>query len=204
MIGSLAARRRLLTILGMAGLSWGCGDSVQPVVVTSVEVTSPIGALLDVGGTAQLSATARDAEGKAVSGISLTWNSSHPAVVTISAAGFIEALDIGTATVHADAGSARGSLPLRVVDADLPGITTVATEPFAAALIGSVSSELRSRVQAALAECTAGAGEGRLEGIQSCIVTIQAEATDAGDATDNALLAVLLLFVDEIERKLNL
>ena len=125
MIGVCAARRHLLTVLGVVGLASACKDGVEPVIVASVEVTSPIGALLDVGGNATLSAAAKDRAGESVSGISFTWTSSNPAVVSITAAGSIEALAIGTATIRAEAGSAAGSLALRVVDADLAGITAL-------------------------------------------------------------------------------
>jgi len=204
MIGVCAARRHLLTVLGVVGFASACGDGVEPVIVASVEVTSPIGALLDVGGNATLSAAAKDRAGESVSGISFTWTSSNPAVVSITAAGSIEALAIGTATIRAEAGSAAGSLALRVVDADLAGITALATDPFVVVLVGAPSGDVGTRVQAAAADCTEGAARGHLEAIQDCIAAIETEATSATNPTDRAVLAVLVLFLDEIERLLNL
>lgn len=204
MIGVCAARRHLLTVLGVVGLASACKDGVEPVIVASVEVTSPIGALLDVGGNATLSAAAKDRAGESVSGISFTWTSSNPAVVSITAAGSIEALAIGTATIRAEAGSAAGSLALRVVDADLAGITALATDPFVVVLVGAPSADVRARLQAAVGDCTAGTSQGNLEAIQDCIAAVRAEVTGATDPSDRALLAVLALFVDQIERLLNL
>lgn len=204
MIQSSTANRRLLTVLGILGLATACADTTEPVAVTSVEVTSPVGALLDVGGTAQLGATARDGAGEAVGGVSLTWTSSDPTVVSISNGGFIEALQVGNATIRANAGGAGGSLVVRVVDADLAGISTLTTDAFVTALIGAASGELLTRVQSALADCTAGAGQGRLEAIQDCITAVESEVANASDPTDRVLLAVLTLFVDNINRMLNL
>ncbi len=93
---------------------------------------------------------------------------------------------------------------MRVVDADLAGITALATDPFVAALVGASSGGLRTRLQEAAAECTSGAAQGRLEAIRDCITEIETEVANASDPTDRALLAVLGLFVDEIERRLNL
>jgi Bacterial Ig-like domain (group 2) len=204
MIESSTAYRRLIAVLGIAGLASACGDAVEPVAVASVEVTSTVGALLDVGGSAQLSATAKDQDGKAVGGVSFTWTSSNRSIVSVDAAGVIEALGVGPATIRADAAGVGGSIAVRVVDADLAGITALATDAYVTALIGASSGEMLTRIQAALADCTAGAGQGRLESIQDCTTAIKAEATSASDPTDRVLLAVLSLFVDQIERLLNL
>ncbi|MDH4043759.1 MAG: Ig-like domain-containing protein, partial [Gemmatimonadota bacterium] len=145
MLESPTACRRVLAVLGIAGLASACADSVEPVAVASVEVTSPLGALLDVGGTAQLSATAMNPAGEAVNGISFTWTSSNPDVVSVSAAGFSEALGVGTATVRAGAGGVGGSLAIRVVDADLPAISALARDPYMAALVGVPSEDVHAR-----------------------------------------------------------
>ena len=203
MIASRAVPRSLI-VLGIAGVAPACGDAVEPVVVTSVEVTSPVGSLVDVGASAALTATAMNPAGETVGGISFAWTSSSPDVVSITAAGFIEARDVGVATIVADAGSAVGNLAFRVVDADLAGISALARDPFVVALVGTPSGDLETRLREALSDCTTGATGGRLEAIQRCIAAIETEAANAGDPTDRAVLAVLGLFLDQIERLLNL
>lgn len=198
-----------LGAFGALALASGCGDSgtgpTSPaVVVASVDVTSPIGALLNVGGNAQLTATAKDADGKPTGGSSTTWSSSNPGVVSVSASGAIAALKAGTATIHAVVEGVSGSLALRVVNADVPGITALATDAYVTKLVGGVSSALRPRVQAALGNCTGGASAGDLENVEACVDSLDADASAATDATDRAVLAVLTLFAGEIEQRLNL
>jgi len=47
----------------------------------------------------QLTATARDADGGVVSGVSFTWESLNPSVVTVDASGLVVAQSVGTASV---------------------------------------------------------------------------------------------------------
>jgi uncharacterized protein YjdB len=188
----------------MVVLVSACGDGTAPVTVASVELTSPIGALLDVSASAQLAAVGKDATGASVSGVAFTWTSSNPTVVSVTAAtGQIQAIAPGTATIRAAAGNVSGSLAVTVVDADLEGIGALGADPYVAALVGGTSSGVKSALQTAIAQCTSGVQQGNLEDIQSCIAAARSQATGATDATDRALLSVLSLFADQIERLLN-
>jgi hypothetical protein len=89
------------------------------------------------------------------------------------------------------------------VDADLAGIAALASDPLVGALVNGISSATRARVQTAVADCPAGVGQGHLELIQDCLAAVRAEVSGATDPTDRALLAVLSLFVDRLERLLN-
>ena len=180
------------------------GDTTGPAAVASVEVTSPIGSLLDVGGSAQLAAAPRDAQGNAMGGITLTWTSSNTEVVSVTAGGRNAAVAVGTATIRADAGTAGGALSVRVVDADLGGISAIATDDFVAALLGTTTTDARTRLQTAATSCQTGAQQGFLEQVQDCVAALRTEATGATDPTDRALLAVVGLFADQIERLLGL
>jgi hypothetical protein len=51
--------------------------------------------------------------------------------------------------------------------------------------------------------CATAAGQGHLEAIQECVATLRTQAVAATDPTDRALLAVLSLFADQLERLLN-
>jgi len=204
MIASSARWQAPLSTIGLLVGVLACGDATAPVTVTSVDVTSPIGSLLDVGGAPQLAAAAKDAQGAGVSGVTLTWTSTNPDAVTVSSGGRIEAVAVGTATIRADAGTASGSLAVRVVEADLGGITTLATDAFVTALLDATTADVRARLQTAATSCQTGVQQGFLEQIQGCVAAMRTEAANATDPTDRALLAVVGLFADQIERLLGL
>jgi hypothetical protein len=67
-----------------------------------------------------------------------------------------------------------------------------------------LTSAVRTPVQAALAECSAGVTDGNFTTLESCLAGVRAEVTGATDPTDRALLASLALFIDHVERLLNL
>src|SRR5205814_9342897 len=70
------------------------------VPVASITVT-PAAAGIAVARTAQLTATLLGANGVPLLGRSMTWASSSPAVATVSAAGVVTGLSVGSATVTA-------------------------------------------------------------------------------------------------------
>ena len=189
-----------------AALVAACADdpgAPQPVVAT-IQVTSPIGTLWDVGAIVPLTASARDAQGNPVSGVTITWTSTNGTVAAVSAAGSVQAMGIGTASIRAEANNVAGTLPVQVVNADLAAITTVANDLFAASLVNGTTTALRTRLVAAASAAAAAASQGNLQAIQQYVATIRTEAAAATDPTDRALLASLSLFADHVERFLNL
>ena len=117
----------------VASLACG-GDTARPATVASVEVTSPIGSLLDVGGGAQLAAAAKDAQGSPVGGVTVTCTSS-PGIVSVTPGGRIEALAVGTATISAEAGGVRGALAVRVVEPEPAATSHNAAQTYVTALV---------------------------------------------------------------------
>jgi len=84
--------------------------TVVPVPVASVAVT-PATASVELGRTQQLTAVARDAQGNVLTGRTISWTSSNPAVVTVSESGLMTSLAVGgpvvvTATVEERSGTA--------------------------------------------------------------------------------------------------
>jgi len=85
---------------------------LTPVVFTATSiaaapaaiVATPDRAFLGLGDTLRIRATARDQFGNEVSGQAINFSSLDPAVATVSGAGLITAVTIGTARVVADAG----------------------------------------------------------------------------------------------------
>ena len=71
--------------------------------VASVEVSPPATALTYIGATGSLTATARDANGHAISGAAITWSSSDASVTTVSSAGLVTATGEGRAKITVSA-----------------------------------------------------------------------------------------------------
>lgn len=91
------------------------GSSLVTVVepfAAQVEVSPPTA---EVGpfGTVQLTATVKAADGRVLTGRSVLWSSSDPAVMTVNESGFVTAMvALGTATIFAQADGAVGSTPV--------------------------------------------------------------------------------------------
>jgi uncharacterized protein YjdB len=82
--------------------------------VASVAVTAP--ATVRVGESASLSAQLLASNGTPLSGRTVTWSSSNPAVIVVSAAGVVTGITEGTAVITATAEGKSGSATLSVLD----------------------------------------------------------------------------------------
>jgi uncharacterized protein YjdB len=94
--------------------------TVTPAPVASVTV-SPATANVSVGGTVQLTATPRDAGGNPLSGRVVTWSTSQAAVATVSGAGLVTAVAVGSATITASSEGKSGTAAVTVTTAPPPG-----------------------------------------------------------------------------------
>lgn len=83
--------------------------------VTSV-VVSPASAQLQIGGTQQLSA-AVTSNGGAVQNAAISWSSSNPTIITVSATGLATGIGAGSATITATSSGSSGSASLTVAAA---------------------------------------------------------------------------------------
>src|SRR3989442_1684660 len=93
-IGSALITAATAGVTGSATLS--IAQTVGSVVV------SPATAALDaLGGTQQLTATAKDASGNVIPGRSFPWKSDNPLVAPVDAGGVVKAVGNGTATITA-------------------------------------------------------------------------------------------------------
>lgn len=81
--------------------------TVAAKAVAGVTVT-PNPASATVGQTAQLSASAKDGQGVAMTGRTFTWTSSNSAVASVSASGLVTAVGAGTATISATTDGVTG------------------------------------------------------------------------------------------------
>ena len=86
--------------VSLPGTGLSATTSVTVTQVLSTVSLTPTSATLGVNGTQQLTATARDANGEAlVTQPTFTWNSSNPAVATVSSTGLVTARAAGTTTI---------------------------------------------------------------------------------------------------------
>lgn len=113
-------RLALLSLCTLAS-ALACGDSSGPPAVASVEVTAP-STDLQVGATLQLSATAKDVKGTALTGRPVTWTSSTTATASVSSAGLVTGVAAGPVTITATIGGKTGSTSLTVTP---QGVATV-------------------------------------------------------------------------------
>ena len=100
------------------------------VEVASV-VVAPDSAVGDIGGSLQLSASARDANGQAIGGERVSWTSSTPSVASVDSLGRVTFLSAGTSEITAAARgrSGRGRVTVRP-----PTLQSLVLTPTAATL----------------------------------------------------------------------
>jgi len=83
------------------------------VLAATVQVT-PASSAVQVGTTAQLTATARDANGNILTGHAVTWTSLNTAVATVNGSGMVSGANVGNVTIQALVDTAKGSGSVRV------------------------------------------------------------------------------------------
>ena len=109
-----------ITALIVAPWAYACGDGTveppppDPPRPTTVTVNPATARLVSLGATVQLSAEVRDQNGNAMTGTTLTWSSSDAAVATVDGSGLVTAVDDGTTTITATAGSVAGTASVTV------------------------------------------------------------------------------------------
>ena len=198
-------RRKFFTVLSAALALSACSTEPQP-RVASISVASPVDSILNQGASVQFSATARDSRGGGMNAV-FAWESSNPAAASVNGSGLVSALSPGAATVQVtiptDA-AVQGSLAIRVVDADLTTITALTADAFSSSLLGALSASARPAAQAAWASCMSHAADQNVVAIERCVTDLRGQAGAATDGNDRALLATLLVYGDQIERRLAL
>ncbi|HTT28255.1 MAG TPA: Ig-like domain-containing protein [Solirubrobacteraceae bacterium] len=99
---------------------------VNPVVKTVT--VAPATSTLSVGQTETLVATAKDASGNLITGPPVTWVSGNTAIATISGAGVVQAVAVGTDTIRAQVDSITGTAVVTVQT--ITSVTAWLTEDF--------------------------------------------------------------------------
>jgi uncharacterized protein YjdB len=150
LVTAVAAGSATITALSEGKSGTSAITVSAPAPVASVTV-SPAAPTVQVGGSVQLTAVTRDANGTVLTGRAITWSSSLTTVATVSGSGLVNALVAGAATITAASGSASGTAAITVIAS--PGPTTVFTEDFES---GSLSkwNESNSTTQAVISDPT--------------------------------------------------
>jgi trimeric autotransporter adhesin len=121
----LGFRRSLAAIMALA--SWSCG-STQPDATPAVAdiVVSPSAPTLALNAQLPLQALVRNAAGELVPDATVTWTVENAAVATVSAAGVVTAVGLGTTQVAA---SARGKSGIATVTVQRTPVASVVVLP---------------------------------------------------------------------------
>lgn len=107
----------LLTACG--GSDGNSSGAPAPAPVASITVT-PDAVSLEPGGSAQLSAILRDANGNVLSGRTVSWASNQAEKATVTAAGLVQALVAGDVTITASAEGRSGTAQVSVTEPTPP------------------------------------------------------------------------------------
>ncbi len=106
------------------GVSGTATVTVLPPAVATVAV-APTRVSLLPGETAQLTASARDAQNMPVVGRTFTWLTNDASVATVDASGLVTSVGPGTAMIFATTGGRSGSSEVGVDDPNAPRVTSV-------------------------------------------------------------------------------
>lgn len=122
----------IVIAIALAACSSGGGNPApvgeRPGPITSI-LMSVDSLNLRLGDTAVLTATPRDASGRTVDGASIAWSVDKPAVATVTGAGQVEAIGVGTTPIKARAGNVEASIQLTVEPSDTRIVATVDIYP---------------------------------------------------------------------------
>jgi hypothetical protein len=115
-VRALPARRCGL-LVGLLLLAGACDDVVvRPAEVESVAV-DPVRCEVAVGATTQLTATALDDRGRAVSGLPVSWSSANPSIASVDGSGVVTGHAPGEVEVTASVGGLSGTALVEVLRA---------------------------------------------------------------------------------------
>lgn len=106
----------------IAASSWGKNAVATITVNPALTVLPAVGRIViapsnprvDEGKTIQLTAAVLDIQDRVITGMTITWSSSHTSRATVDNTGLVRGIGSGTATISASAGGKTGSTTVRV------------------------------------------------------------------------------------------
>jgi uncharacterized protein YjdB len=153
---------------GVSYLTAGAGGKTATVTFTVTATTvqaavatvsvEPGSATVVVGGSVLLTASARDAAGKAITGRPVAWSTSNPAVATVSASGMVTGVAVGSATITATVEGKTGTSTITVSadPATTPARISVSPRADTLSALGA-ATQLRATVYSAAGGAISGA-----------------------------------------------
>jgi uncharacterized protein YjdB len=128
---------------GKSGTATVTVNAPAPAAVASVTV-DPATVNLTTGGTQQVTATPRDAQGNALAGRVVTWASANTGVATVTQAGLITAVAPGTTNVTATSEGKVGTVAVTVA---APAVGSVSITPSTATVSVAATAPLSATVR---------------------------------------------------------
>jgi hypothetical protein len=194
--------RKLAFGLVMATMACGSGDGPTPPdpQVSSIIVSIDVSTII-AGTTEQASASAFDAQGRALPGTPFEWSSTNTAVASVSNTGLVTGVAPGTAIIRASAGGVTGSRNISV-DVDrcetplvlAPGQVATLSGPNAVSCLVIASVPNESEYLFIPANGTAAPDDIRTYSVQGDVATAAARAQSSlnlGEAASSAGLPAL-------------
>jgi len=87
---------------------------------------------VSIGATTPFQATPKDASGKAMTGVTVFWNSEHTDIATVNSSGVVTGVALGSTRIAASAGGASATATVTVTD-----------QPVASVAVTPASSNIR-------------------------------------------------------------
>lgn len=125
------------------GKSGTADVTVTPVAVANVQISPPTADLI-VGQSTTLAAVPADAKGNVLTGRSASWTSGAPSVATVSQAGVVNAVGVGSAVIFATVEGKTGSANISVRRL---AVTSVAVAPASSNIGVGASVQLAATVR---------------------------------------------------------
>lgn len=133
----------LLLVANGCGADTGSGPGGG---IAAVQISASA-STLQVNGTLNLSAVARDASGAVVASATVAWSSAASAVATVTSTGLVRGVSVGNAIISASAGGVTSTVAVSVTPDETPTSITIApASPLV--LVSGVSTPLTITVRA--------------------------------------------------------
>ncbi|MBI4420105.1 MAG: Ig-like domain-containing protein, partial [Gemmatimonadetes bacterium] len=191
-----------------ASIGQASGSAEVTGLAGAVNVT-PAAATAEAGKTVQLTATVNDADGKALSGVAVTWSTGDAAIATVSSTGLVTGVAPGAVTITATAGGKSGTAavtvtgPAPTISSVTPNNGTVGTElaivgtNFRAGIsvfVGTLAADMVDRVSDT--QVFALVPQGVTAGTAYGVTVRNSDGTEATRASAFTAVAPLLQFVN--------
>jgi uncharacterized protein YjdB len=160
-------------------------------------VVTPTPVALAVGETLTLAASALDAGGHPVSGVTVSWESSNTSVATVDASGVVTAVAPGQVTMTAVVGTIRSAPAgsVNVLTASLKQLRDLLADTFTEDLLTAVADVQEARLRQFIADARADLAANNMDALKAALTSARDDAAGGG-ATDDLenLIALSLTF----------